>query len=497
MPYKDLRTFLEALEAHGELKHISGANWNLEMGSIAEIAYREGKEPKPAILFDEIPGYPKGYRTLFNFMGPPWKVATILGLPENELDHMSLLQNWRKKVRELRLIPPKFVTSAPMQANSDAGDEIDLFKFPSPRFHELDTLGRYIGTACLVIQRDPDNGWVNLGVYRIMVVDRDHLTLHAVEGQHGSIIATKYFNQGRVMPIAVAIGVDPSFYVASATSIGWGVSEYDYAGGINGEPIEVIEGPYTGLPLPAAAEIVIEGECHPGEVADEGPFGEWHGYYANLRLEPVPEPLIRVKAIHYRDNPILTCAQITVPPDYDTAEFYAITDSERLWGNLEGAGIAGIKGVWCHAVGCGRLFNVVSIEQLYAGHSQKVGLVASQVSGELGRYTVVVEEDIDPSNLEQVIWAMETRAMPSHDTIQVIGHCRGTSADPSIPWAEKKKYPVPPKPLYSSRVIIDTCRSLEHKAEWYPIAKVSSKLRAEIIKKWGPVLSTVLSTKSS
>jgi len=111
------------------------------------------------------------------------------------------------------------------------------------------------------------------------------------------------------MPVAVATGIDPTLYFASTDrSVPWGVSEYDYTGGIKGEPIEVIQGPYTGLPLPAHAEVVIEGECHPGEVIDEGPFGEWMGYYANLGLSPVPEPVIRVKAIYHRNDPILTCA---------------------------------------------------------------------------------------------------------------------------------------------------------------------------------------------
>ncbi len=136
MGYTDLREWLEAVERQGELKHISGANWDLEMSSIAELVCRESKGPRPAILFDDIPGYPKGYRTLFGLLASPWRIAKTLGLPEDGIDNMCLLQNWRKKARELRLIPPKFVTSSPVQANSLTGDQINLLKFPSPRFHE-------------------------------------------------------------------------------------------------------------------------------------------------------------------------------------------------------------------------------------------------------------------------------------------------------------------------------------------------------------------------
>ncbi|MBI4284988.1 MAG: UbiD family decarboxylase [Chloroflexi bacterium] len=491
MPYKDLRDFLSAAEARGELRHIKGADRDLEMSSITEILYRESKQPWPAILFDEVPGYPKGFRTLFGHMASPWKLAKTLGLPEDQLDNMSLLHSWRSKAKDLRLIPPKTVSSGPIRENLMTGDQIDLFKFPSPRFHEMDTTNPYIGTAVAVIQRDPDGGWVNSGAYRVMVVDRNRLTFHATEGKHGSLITRKYHNRGRVMPIVVALGVDPAFYAATSIQIGWGISEYDYAGGIKGEPLEVIEGPYTGLSLPASAEIVIEGECHPEEEADEGPFGEWHGYYANLGLQTVPEPVIRVKAIHYRNDPILACAHETVPPHDDTL-FDAITVSARLWGLLEGAGLPGIKGVWSHEVGHGLLFDVVSIEQLYSGHSREVALTVLGGAGGHARYVIIVEEDIDPSNLEQVIWAMLTRAMPSRDTINIVERCRGTNSDPAIPLETKRKYLVPPKPLYSSRVIIDTCRGLEHKADWYPIARVSPELRAKILSKWGAELPGIV-----
>ncbi len=363
---------------------------------------------------------------------------------------------------------------------------MNLLKFPSPRFHELDTQ-RYIGTACVNIQRDPDEGWVNLGTYRNMVVDDKHTALHATEARHGSIIMQKYFTRGQTMPIAIAIGVDPALYWASCHSVPWGISEYDYAGGIKDLPIEIVEGPYSGLPLPASAEIVIEGECYPGELVDEGPFGEWHGYYANLGLQPVPEPLIKVKAVHYRDDPILTCAQMAVPFN-DSSLQYAIGGSEAVWSGLRAAGIPGIKGVWCHEIGFGNLFNVIAVEQLYAGHAQTIGLIASQyIGGGVGRYTVVVDDDIDPSNLEEVLWAMTTR-MPVDQSIQILRGCRSSSADPAIPLEEKRKYKTPPKPLQTSRAVINACRPFEHKADWYPVARVSNHLRTNILEKWKSTL---------
>ena len=481
MPYKDLREWLRNIEARGELKKFSGVNWDIEMGGITDMLQKEKKHLMPAVLFDEVPGYAKGFRTLFALTSSTWRIAHTLGLPEDQIDRLSLVKNWRKKSRTLKLIPPKKVTSAPVQENIDSGDNIDLYKFPVPKCHELDG-GRYIGTVCSVVQRDPDEGWINLGTYRGMVVDRNHLAFHAVEAQHGRAIASKYFSRGQTMPIAIAIGVDPALYCASSQPMtGWGVSEYDFAGGIKGEPIEVFEGT-TGLPLPAHAEIVIEGECRPGEFADEGPFGEFHGYYANLGMNPVKEPLVRVKAVYYRNNPILTCSSPSIPP-HDTTLMDAMLHSMAIWDKLESMGVPGVRGVWCHEFAAGWFFNVVSIEQMYTGHPRVVGNIAALSNTHSGRYTVVVEEDIDPADFEQVMWAVVTRKRP-HEAIEILTRCPATSTDPAIPLEEKMKYDVLPKPMYSSRVVIDGCRPYEGKKDWYPITRVSPELRAKLMARY-------------
>lgn len=490
--HTDLRNWLENVEQRGELKRISGVDCDLEMSGICEIVAGEAIEPNPAIMFDGIPGYPKGFSTLFGIFGSPWRVARSLGLPEDETDHMSLLRNWNKKVKEINTFPPKFVTSGSVLDNVETEGQIDLLKFPAPRFHELDG-GRYLGTCHGVIQRDPDSGYVNVGTYRVMLVDRNHLALHILGGQHGSIIMNvKYFARGQKMPVAIAIGIDPTLWFASFTRLPWGVSEYDYAGGIKGEAIEVIKGDYTGLPFPAHAEIVVEGECQSGDMVDEGPFGEWHGYYANLGLSTVPEPVIEVKAVYYRDDPILTC-QLPARPSLDTSALpIAVSNSSAIWRRLEACGIPGIKGVWCYSQVAGNgLFMVVSIEQLYPGHSREVGLTASQFPHQ-GRYTIVVEDDIDPSDLEQVIWAVSTRGKPDQ-AIQILQHCRSNSSDPTISIEEKRKFRVTPKPLHNSRVVIDACRPMEWKNDWYPVARLSPELREKILSKYKGLLDDILS----
>lgn len=486
MSYIDLRDYLKAVEERGELEHVRGAEWDLEMSSIAELVYREGKDQKPALLFDEVPGYPKGYRTLFGMLGSTWRIAKALGVSANDTEPMRLHENWYQKSCNLKPIPPKFVKSGPVMENTDTGSKIDVLKFPVPRFHELDR-SRYFGTSHAVIQRDPDTGYVNLGTYRIMVVGHNRLALHATLGMHGNIIQEKYFAEGKTMPVAIATGLDPAlWWVSCQMDTPWGVSEYDNAGAIKGEPIEVIEGPYTGLPLPARAEIVVEGECHPGEYVDEGPFGEWHGYYGNRGLRTVPEPLITVKAVHYRNNPILTCAQPAVPP-HTFNLLFAVADSAAIRRRLEAFGIPGVIGVWSHYTGSGGLFIVVSIKQLYSGHARQAGLIASQYPAHMGAYTVVVEEDIDPSNLEQVLWAMVTRARLDRQ-IHIIPNCHTNNVHPAIPPSEKMAGDKQ-RPITAARVVIDACRDFSWKDDWYPIARISPELRIQIIKKWKSVLS--------
>ena len=154
-----------------------------------------------------------------------------------------------------------------------------------------------------------------------------------------------------------------------------------------------------------------------------------------------------------------------------------------FWNGIERLGIPGIKAVWCHEEGGSLLFTVVSIRQMYAGHSKRVGLIADLVSQVKTKYTIVVDEDIDPSNLSQVMWAVVTRADPER-AIQILPHCGTSSADITVPPEEKRKWKVTPKPLYSSRAIIDACQPFEWRNEWYPVAKISTELRGQLLKKW-------------
>ena len=236
----------------------------------------------------------------------------MTGLPL-EATGVQMVQEWRKKMKGgIKGIPPRKVKTGPVMENVDRGKKVDLYKFPTPKWHELDG-GRYIGTGNLVIMKDPDSDWVNLGTYRVQIHDKNTATIYISPGRHADIIRHKYWEKGLSCPVAVVCGSDPLLWTASSNPIPSGVGEYEYTGWLRGRPTDVIDGPVTGLPIPAAAEIVLEGELVPPnkKCRQEGPFGEWPGYYAHGARE---EPIIRVKGLYFRNDPIIAGAPPLKPP---------------------------------------------------------------------------------------------------------------------------------------------------------------------------------------
>ena|SRR3990167_2225328 len=492
--YGDLRDWLDQVDRLGELTTIRGADRDLEIPGIWEIVSREGGGIGPALLFDEIPGFPTGFRILFGQLESVRRLALTLRLKLNQTDILSCVRACRDRLRQMALVPPQKVKDGKILENVDSGSNVDLYKFPAPKHHEKDG-GRYFGTGHCVISRDPEGGWVNLGTYRCMLFGKQSLGLHMSAGRDGRTIMNKYFSRGEPYKVAVAIGADPALSLASTMTVPWGTSEYDFAGGLKGNPIEVLEGPYTKLPIPASAEIVVEGECRPGETQLEGPFGEWAGYYANCGLSPVQEPIIHVKTVLYRSNPIFTGAQPAKPPSDLFSQ--AIFRSALIWDEIEKAGVPEVRGVWCDLAGGTRLFNVVSIRQAYPGHSRQAGMIASQCGSGvyIGRYTVVVDDDIDVTDLKDVIWAISTRSDPER-SLEVIRRGRSSSADPAVS-PDVKVTSHNPDNTYTSKAIIDACWPYEWKNRAYPVAQVSPELRSQIVKKWGTLLKNGRSVAGS
>jgi 4-hydroxy-3-polyprenylbenzoate decarboxylase len=197
-----------------------------------------------------------------------------------------------------------------------------------------------------VVTQDPDDGWINLGTYHRMLMGKDKIGLHMSPGRHGSTMHDKCFERG--VPFkSPSPSADPALFSPPIAV----TTRFQYGRRRRRQRVEVIEAPYTKLPVPAHAEIIIEGECHPTERQDEGPFGEWAGYYANNGLAPVKDPVIHVKSVLFRNNPILTCAQPARPPGYHFA--FSMFRSAMIWDEIEKAGVPDVRGVWCHEAGAG------------------------------------------------------------------------------------------------------------------------------------------------
>ena len=290
----DLRKCLEFAEEMGNVEFIDGADPHLEIGALYEISL---EEPSPPVLvFRNIKGYPPGHRIAMNI-----RTSKVFDRGEEGLD---LVQSYRKHRRKhTEPIPPVVVTEGPVLENVLEGNAVDVLAFPAPQWHEQDG-GKYIGTECIVITRDPDSDWVNLGTYRVQVHDKNTLFVFIEHGKHGDVIRRKYWARGKHCPMVISVGQSPVLGAVGASTPGPNVSEYAVAGSRLGRPIEVIHGRHTGMPFPADSELVFEGFMpSPQELAvPEGPFGEWPGYYAsNTR----PEPVLQVKAIYHRNDPIV------------------------------------------------------------------------------------------------------------------------------------------------------------------------------------------------
>jgi UbiD family decarboxylase len=472
MAFESLEAFINAAAGEGEVQHVDGASLALEVGCLTELlAERRG----PLLLFDGFEGFPRGYRVCSNALRTPRRFALAMDFPLN-MHPVDMARLWKERRKSLNGIAPRIVTDGPLLECRQSGDEVDINAFPCPLWHSNDG-GRYIGTGDMVVMRDPDSDWINIGTYRGMVQKRDRITLWINPMKHGRIIAERYWKRGQATPVAVVLGAEPLTWMAAGMSPPFGSSEYELAGAYRGEPVEVVRLPLTGLPVPANAEIVLEGEIPPPEeeTAFEGPFGEWPGYYSHQGYEPV----VRIKNIYHRRNPIL----LGVPPLRPLGDNYTVAIPNvvvQLWEHLERSGITDIAGVWAFG---GQLMIVISLKQRYAGHAkQALMTMAGFRHGDMKRFYVAVDDDIDPSNLEEVMWAMQTRTDPAN-SIDVMRNAWTADLDPRLSPAQREA-----GDLTMGRMLIDACKPWSWRDQFPETIVFSAAERRAVTEKWSDLL---------
>ena len=474
----DLRELIRLAEARGELERIPGADPHLEMGALYELSLRDTFPP--LLLFEDIKNHPKSHRVLMNV-----RFSRIF---QDNLD-LEALKAFRKRRKwEAEPIAPEEVNVGPICDNIIRDEAVNVRAFPAGHWHEQDG-GPYIGTECLIINKDPDSDWVNVGTYRVQVQDEKTVTVFIEPGKHGSVIREKYWAKGEPCPMVVCVGQAPILGVVASTASRHGMSELATAGGRLGKPIRVIRGEVTGLPIPADAELAFEGFMPPPseETRPEGPFAEWPGYYATDRHA---EPVVRVKRIYHRNDPIL----IGQPPAKPTfpGRQPSLAGMAAIWDALEAAGVPGITGVWKPLGGGVSFINVIAIKQLHAGHAKMAGLVAAGCgpAAYMTRIIIIVDDDIDITNQAEVMWALATRWDPKTQT-DIIDGCWSGYIDPQISPAKRET-----DDLTTARIVIYAVRPWAWKDKFPKVNHVPEDYAAEVERKWSDKLAFLAKYKN-
>ncbi|MEM0954068.1 MAG: 4-hydroxy-3-polyprenylbenzoate decarboxylase [Pseudomonadota bacterium] len=432
MKYADLRGFIDFLEARGELRRISvEVDPHLEM---TEICDRTLRARGPALLFEN----PKGHSTpvLANLFGTEERVA--MGMGQDSLkalreigELLAYLRQpdppkgfrdaWEKMpvLKQVLNMAPKAVKNAPCQHHQKSGDDVDLYQIPIQTCWPGDA-GPLV-TWPLVITRGPNKERQNLGIYRMQLIGKNKLIMRWLSHRGGALDYRDWQLQrpGEPYPVALALGADPATTLGAVTPVPDSLSEYAFAGLLRGGKTEVVNCVSElcrehGLQVPATAEYILEGYLQPGELADEGPFGDHTGYYNEVEQFPV----FTVDTITHRENPIYHSTYTGRPPDEPSVLGAAL--NEVLIPLLQKQ-FPEIVDFYLPPEGCSYRLAVITIRKEYPGHAKRVMFGAWSFLRQFmyTKFIIVTDDDVDARNWQDVIWAMTTRMDPTRDTVTI------------------------------------------------------------------------------
>jgi UbiD family decarboxylase len=413
MAYDDLRSFLETLDKEGQLLHISEeVNPEPDIAAAANAAPRLG-DAAPALYFDHVRGFTDA-RIAMNVHGSWANHALALGLPK-ETGTKEQVEEFIRRWAEFPLAPERR-DDPPWAQNTQEGDDVDIFQvLPLIRLNEGDG-GFYIDKAA-VVSKDPEDpehsGKQNVGIYRIQVKGKRKLALQPVPMHDIAQHLRKAEETGEDLPVAITIGNDPVISIVASTPMKYDENEYELAGALRGAPAPIAEAPLTGLPVPWGSEVVIEGVIEGRKREIEGPFGEFTGHYSGGRNMTV----IRIDRISYRTNPVFEHLYLGMPwteVDYLIAASTCVPLYEQL--KKDFPEVQAVNAMYTHG-----LVVIVSTKKRYGGFAKAVGTRVLTTAHGLGyaATVIVVDEDVDPFNLPQVMWALSTKMNPSGDLITI------------------------------------------------------------------------------
>ena len=427
MKYSDLREVIAFLEQRGELVRISQeVDPNLEM---TEISDRTLRAKGPALLFEN----PKGYDTpvLCNLFGTPERVAmgmgqesvgalrdvgTLLAFLKEPEPPKGLRDLWEKRhdFKQVLNMPVKEVKNAPCQETVLEGDQVDLDRLPIQTCWPGD-VGPLV-TWALAITRGPEKERQNLGIYRMQKIAKNKLIMRWLAHRGGALDYRDFQKKypGKPYPVAIALGADPATTLGAVTPVPDTLSEYAFAGLLRGEKTQVTKCIGSDLQVPASAEYILEGFLHPGEEAEEGPFGDHTGYYNEVETFPV----FTIARITHRQDPISHSTYTGRPPDEPAILGVALNE---VFVPILQKQFPEIIDFYLPPEGCSYRMAVVSMKKQYPGHAKRVmmGVWSFLRQFMYTKFVIVTDEDVDVRNWEDVIWAMTTRMDPSRDTVLI------------------------------------------------------------------------------
>ncbi len=486
MAYRNLSSFLDALEGKGELVRVKQeVSPRLE---IAEISDRAVKGGGPALLFENVAG--SSMPVAINVFASRRRMLEALDIssyeewnerleffldpkpPEGLLEKLKAIP----KVTELAAVFPKTVRSAPCQDVVETGEAVDLRKLPVLTCWPQDA-GPFI-TMPLVITRDPASGKTNVGMYRMQVYDRNTTGMHWQKHKDGAGQARGYEREGRRMEVAAAIGCDPATVFCAIAPLPPGLSEFLFAGFLRGEAVPLVPGKTVDLLVPAEAEIVLEGYVDPGERRREGPFGDHTGFYS---LED-DFPVFHITAVTRRRSPIYLTTIVGRPPMEDGSMGEAV---ERLFLPLVKKTIPEIVDMYLPVEGIFHNLMLVAIDKRFPGHARKT-MHAIWGTGQMmfSKTIVVVDRDVDLRNGRELLWRVLTAIDPERDIEFVHGPVD------ELDFASRL-------PCYGSKMGIDATRKWKEEGftrPWPDEIVMSREVRERIDSLW-PLLGISLSRK--
>ena len=451
MAFQDMREFIQKLEDENELLRITEeVDWNLEIGAIARrlCDLETQGQAMPAVMFENIKGYP-GAKFFTNSLSSFRRYALALGLDKHS-HKLDIVKTFDKRIN--KPLPPVIVDkkTAPCKENILLGDDIDVGIFPVPKWHERDG-HRYLGTFHACITKEKGSDWVNWGMYRVGIHDKNTVGFNIPPGgmQNANLIHNDYVAAGERMEVVLAMGDCPTLPIVSAAMFPVGCSEVEMAGALREKPFELVKAETVDLMVPANAEIIIEGYLDPGELKLEGPFGEYTGYYGGGES---PKPVMHITCITHRHNPILIGSQEGVP--FVDDHYMASISMSALCRHhlIDVVKVPGVREVFYHPA-ANWDFCVVSAKKTFDGAANTIAHAVW--CGKFGYHTgssdwiVVVDEDVDPSDINQMLWALVTRTNPADDVHIVKRKGAVNFLAPNTPLGNRRKL------LSGSAIVID------------------------------------------